>query len=131
MMNEYEKRIVDDIETVQTGCYSDISNLHEYPTEVACQILLKLVEWACKPQNTTTIMLARQKIDEINKAWLKNVFTNTVKKCIDFSDEWEYRRLLELVMDTIPELRVEVLELCKGSDNDEILEVVADYKNIL
>jgi len=29
-MDSYEKMILDDIETVQVGCYSDITNLHKY-----------------------------------------------------------------------------------------------------
>ena len=31
--------------------------------------------------------------------------------CIDCSDEWEYRRLVELVVLVLPELKQEVLKL--------------------
>ena len=66
-MNTWENRIIEDIESVKVGCYGDIGNLHKYPKELSWQILRKLIEWACQPQNDTSIVLARKKIDEIDK----------------------------------------------------------------
>ncbi len=129
-MNTYEKRIVDDVETVQVGCYSDINNLHKYPQKSGNQILCKLIEWACKPQNVTTIVIAREKIGEINKEWLRGCLLDAAKECIDFSDDWEYRRLLELIVQVLPELKEAALELCKDSENEDIREVIEDYKEV-
>ncbi len=128
LVNRYEKRIIDDLETVQVGCYSDVNNLHKYPEELARQILKKLIEWACQPQNITPIVLARKKIDEINKDWLKHCFLDVAKECIDFSDYWEYRRLLELIDCVIPELKAAALKLCEDSEDEDIREVLEDYK---
>ena len=130
LIDIYEKRLIDDLETVQAGCYSDINNLHNYPEELASQILRKLIEWACQPQNVTPILLARKKLDEINKDWLRHYFLDVAKVCIDFSDYWEYRRLLELIVCVIPELKEPTLELCKYSEDDDIREVIEDYKEV-
>lgn len=127
-MDSYEKRILDDIETVQVGCYSDITNLHKYPQELSQQILRKLIEWACKPQNDTAIVLARKKINEINKDWMKTHFLDVAKGCIDFSDYWEYRRLLELIVLVLPEVKMSALKICKDSEDEDIREVIEDYK---
>lgn len=127
-MNTYEKRIKDDIESVQVGCYSDVDNLHKYPQELSEQILRKLIEWACQPQNDTLIILARKKINEINKDWLKVHFLDVAKECIDFSDYWEYSRLLELFVLVLPEVKTMALKICEDSEDEDIREVIEDYK---
>ena len=127
-MDTYEKRMVEDIEAVQVGCYNDIHNLHKYPKEISGQILGKLIEWACQPQNVTAIILARKKIDEINKDWLKLCLLDVAGEYIDFSDYWEYRRLLELVVQVLPELRTAALELCGDSEDEDIREVIEDFR---
>lgn len=129
MINICEKRIIDDVDTIQVGCYYDVVNLHKYPEELACQILKKLIEWACQPQNVTPILLARKKIDEINKDWLKHCLLDVAKECIDFSDYWEYSRLLELIVCVIPELKSEALQLCEDSEDEDIREVLENYKD--
>lgn len=128
MINRYEKRIINDIETIQEGCCYDLVNIDKLPKEVACQILQKLLEWACQPQNITAIETARKKIREINKDWLNENLLEVIEDCIDLSDEWEYRRLLELVVDVLPERKGYILELGIDSENEEIRECVEDYK---
>lgn len=128
-MNTVEKRIIEDIETIKVGCYGDIDNLHKYPQKLSRQILRKLIEWACQPQNDTPIVLARKKINEINKEWLKIHFLDVAKMCIDFSDYWEYRRLLELIVLVLPEVKLDALKICENSEDEDILEVIEDYKD--
>lgn len=127
-MDTYEKRIMDDLESVRVGCYSDINNLHKYPQELSKQILRRLIEWACQPQNDTLIILARKKINEIDKDWMKVHFLDVAKECIDFSDYWEYRRLLELIVLVLPEVKTMALKICENSEDEDIREVIEDYK---
>lgn len=49
--------------------------------------------------------------------------------CIDYSDEWEYRRLVELVVFVMPELKQEILKFGAQSENEEVREVVEDFQN--
>ena len=127
-MDTYEKRIMDDLESVPVGCQSDINNLHKYPQELSKQILRRLIEWACQPQNDTLIILARKKINEIDKDWMKVHFLDVAKECIDFSDYWEYRRLLELIVLVLPEVKTMALKICEDSEDEDIREVIEDYK---
>ena len=127
-MDTYEKRIMDDLESVRVGCYSDINNLHKYPQELSKQIFRRLIEWACQPQNDTLIILARKKINEIDKDWMKVHFCDVAKECIDFSDYWEYRRLLELIVLVLPEVKTMALKICEDSEDEDIREVIEDYK---
>ena len=103
--------------------------MHKYPQKLSRQILRKLIEWACQPQNDTPIVLARKKINEINREWLKIHFLDVAKMCIDFSDYWEYRRLLELIVLVLPEVKFDALKICENSEDEDILEVIEDYKD--
>ena len=98
------------------------------PLKNSWLILQKLLKWACQPQNTTAIVIARNKINEIDRAWLKQYFLEIAEKCIDFSDDWEYRRLMELVVCVVPELKEDALELVENSENEDIQEVAQDYR---
>ena len=42
----------------------------------------------------------------------------------------EYRRLVELVVLVLPELKQEVLKLGAQSENEEMREVVEDFQNL-
>ena len=55
-------------------------------------------------------------------------FVTTLRK--RNSDEWEYRRLVELVVLVLPELKQEVLKLGAQSENEEMREVVEDFQNL-
>ena len=128
MMNRYEKYLMDDVRRIGGFLYKDIKHLHEYPLEISRPVLKILVENSCLGQNYGPIEVSRKKINEINKAWLKENLIEVAYGCIDFSDEWEYRRLVELVVYTIPELKQKVLDFGIGTENEEIREVVRDFQ---
>ena len=126
-MDKYEEQLARDIERIDTFTYKDIASLHKFPLTISKQVLRILIEYACLGQNYGPIELARRKIEEIDKNWLKNYFVEVAKTCINFSDEWEYRRLVELIIVVLPELKQEVLKLGEQSENEEVREVVEDY----
>lgn len=88
-----------------------------------------LVQNACLGQNCAPIEIGRKKIEEIsNRQWLIKHFMEAADENIDYSDDWEYRRLVELVVLHVPELKENVLAKGADSENDEIREVVEDYR---
>ncbi len=127
MIDRYEEIIIEDIEKIQAGSYFNMTSISECSQEIAKQVLQKLLEWACQPQNTNAIMISRKKIGEINKCWLESNLIDVATKCIDLSDEWEYRRLLELIDLMTPKLKEEVLGLGRMSGNEDIEDVVEEY----
>ena len=130
MINWYETWLIEEIQRINNFPYEDIKSLDKYPLDISKQVLKVLIEHACQGQNYGPIMLGRKKIDEIDKAWLKQYFIEVASMCIDYSDEWEYRRLMELVVCVIPELKQEVLKLGVQSENEEVREVVEDFQNL-
>lgn len=129
-MNEYETWLIEKIRSIDDFPYEDIKILDSYPLYVSTQILKVLIENACLGQNYAPIEISRRKIKEIDKTWLDEHFIEVASTCINFSDEWEYRRLVELVVFAIPELKQEILNIGIKSANKEIREVVEDFQNL-
>ena len=130
MQSKYELWVIEELHKIGNFQYEDIQNLHQYPLATSKQVLIDLIENACLGQNYAPIELGQKKINEINKEWLEQYFLEVAEACIDFSDEWEYRRLVELVASVIPELKEKVLELEVDSDNEEIRELVEEFQNL-
>lgn len=130
MINSYEIWLIKELQNINNFPYKDIVILDTYSLEVSKQVLKILIENSCLGQNYGPIELGRKKINEINKEWLKNNFVEVASECINYDDEWEYRRLLELVVYAIPELKQEILKFGEQSENEEIREVVEDFKKL-
>ena len=130
MKSKYELWLIEELHKIENFQYEDIQNLHQYPLVTSKQVLRVLIENACLGQNYAPIELGRKKINEINKEWLGQYFLEVAETCIDFSDEWEYRRLVELVDFSVTELKDKVFELGVDSDNEEIRELVEEFQNL-
>lgn len=127
-MNMYELMLVDELQKINKFPYEDIRLIDKYPLCISKKVLKVLIENACLGQNFGPIELARKKISEINKEWLYRNFLEVAALCIDYSDEWEYRRLVELVDLVAPKLMQQVLDIGKKSKNEEVRETVDDFK---
>ena len=125
----YMKSIVNEINAVSEDIFDNIRDLDKYPQEVSKKVLCLLVQNVCLGQNCAPIEIGRKKIGEIaNRQWLIKHFMEIADENIDYSDDWEYRRLVELVVLHVPELKENVLAKGADSENDEIREVVEDYR---
>ncbi len=130
MTNRYEAWLIEQLKRIDNFPYEDIKVLDKYPLEVSKQVLKVLIENACLGQNYGPIELGRRKISEVDRSWLKRYFIDVASTCIDYSDEWEYRRLVELVLFVVPELIHQILEYGKKSENEEVLEVVEEFQDM-
>lgn len=130
MTNMYETWLSEEIQNIDNFPYEDIKVLDKYPLEVSKQVLKVLIENSCLGQNYGPIEISRKKINEIDKVWLKQYLIEVASTCIDYSDEWEYRRLVELIIFVMPDLKKEILKLGAQSENEEVREVVEDFRNL-
>ena len=127
--NIYENMLRKEVDEVSGDIYDNIKNLERYPIENAKKVLEILIQSACIGQNCAPIELARRKIGEINHQWIIEHFIETADACINYLDEWEYRRLVELTVYCVPELKSIMLEKGRFSENAEVREVVDDYSD--
>lgn len=106
----------------------DLVHLDQVDEDISEKVLTILLEWACYGQNITGIMLGRKYISEIPRIWLISNIMHVIKKDFDYRDEWNYRRLVELIVEIIPELQNDVLSLNENSTNPDIIEVIDDFR---
>lgn len=126
-MNFYEEMLIDELCEISGFKYEDISKIEKYPLEISHKVLSVLIQTACESQNDVSIILGRTKISEIDKSWLLNHLVEVATTCLNLDDDWEYRRLLELVAEAVPELKQEVIEIGLNSTNDDIKEAANDF----
>lgn len=106
----------------------DIGSLDKYDEYTAEKALSVLLGWACYGQHIEGIELGRREIAKIPRAWLKSHLLAVVKNDFEYSDYWNYRRLLELVVELAPELKNDILSINSGTTNPDLIDVIDDYK---
>lgn len=124
----YELRLQNELNKVSPNVYDRTDDIEILPESIGKKVLAVLVEFACYSQNLTMIELARNKIKTIPSNWLMKYFPEVAKKSINFEDEWEYRRLLELLSEATPILLKWGVELGVNSTNEEVREAAEDFK---
>lgn len=129
MIDGYEENINNKLDEISGFRHEDINNLDRYPAETADLVLQMLLGFACQAQNDANIVLGRKKIMEINENWLRLHVIECAESSLDLSDEWEYRRFVELIVLALPDLKKSVLAMGENSDNVEIREIVDDYRD--
>lgn len=71
--------------------------------------------------------MGRKYIAEIPKQWLQEHLLTVVKEYFEYTDDWSYRRLLELVKEQIPELLNDIIAINLDTDNPHLLDVIEDF----
>ncbi|MCR5460124.1 MAG: hypothetical protein K6F51_09530 [Acetatifactor sp.] len=123
----FMEAICEELNHIEGFQYEEIENLHHYPLHVARKVLRVLIEYACSVTNDWPMSLARKEAKKINKDWLKCHFLEVADLSIDYSDDWEYRRLLELAQLTVPQLIPDIVERGIHSSNEEVREAAQDF----
>ena len=129
ILNIYENLVREQVRESLMYVYDDVEKIDKYTMENAQEILKILIENACLGQNYAPIEIAREKIGKMNYDWLIHNFIGVAKTCIDFTDEWEYRRLVEVVVRYIPDIKDEILGIGMSSLNEEVKEVAIDFRD--
>ncbi len=129
-MNRYEEFLNRELDKIQGFRHDDRKNLEKYPAETVKAVLNILLEWACQAQNFANIELGRKGISEISSRLLKTYLLECAESCLDLSDEWEYRRFLEVVELASPDLMEAALALGEKSENAEVRETAAEFRDL-
>lgn len=57
------------------------------------------IQLACQPQNGQRIVAGRQQVLAMPRAWVLQTIERVAAECLDLTDDWQYRRLMELAGD--------------------------------
>ena len=123
-----EDRIQKQLKEKGIQSFAALADIDTMPVSCAEQVVKILLEWACYGQKDAGILLGRSLLGHIPKQWLRNHMISVVREFFDYRDEWNYRRLMELVILLIPEEKDTFLALNANSDDADLLEVIDDYR---
>lgn len=119
------------LDSVCPGMRNQLHRLGEFPDSVQQDIVTILLRQACESQNVGNIVLARQAIATIPQPCVSRVLEAAIHKGVDLTDEWEYRRLLELLREIKSERLSTFITLGLTSNDAEIREVADDFQRSL
>jgi hypothetical protein len=123
----YEMRLKNEMNQISTSVYNNGFKITKLESSAGLKILIVLIRYACQGQNIGPIMLARKQIKMIPQDWLHEYIPKAANDCINFDDEWEYRRLLELIDEAVPSLLKWAVEQGGNSLNEETREASQDF----
>lgn len=89
------------------------------------------LELACQPQNASLIVVGRSRVLELPREWVLDHIEQVAMAALDLSDDWEYRRLLELAEMLDPGLLQRFVSLGLGNPDPDVHEVAEDFKRDL
>lgn len=127
-MSWREERLKEELYEVNGFQIEEIYNISTYEERVSEKVLFILLQWACYGQNESGILFGQEQIAKIPKKWLQEHLLTVVMNDFEYTDDWNYRRLLELVSKQVPELREDVLLINSDTNNPDLLEVIEDFR---
>jgi hypothetical protein len=83
---------------------------------------------ACQAQNIGRITAGRQQVLAMPRAWVLERIEQVAAEVLDLSDEWEYRRLLEVGALLDAGLVRRLVRLGLDSENPEVREAAQDFQ---
>lgn len=127
MQQTHEDRLREKIETISNGAWQNLHQLEGYGDAPALQIVSTILQYACQGQHVGGIIAGRNAFSRLSAGWLDAHLSDAVDATLNLHDEWEYRRLLELLAQSYPPELSRYVEQGKRSSNAEVVEAAFDF----
>ena len=95
---------------------------------LSVEALRSAVQLACQPQNAGRIVAGRKQVLDLPRDWVVGNFVQVAAEALDLSDNWEYRRLLELAELLDAALVKQLILVGLQSEDPELREAAEDYR---
>lgn len=99
-------------------------------SESSIDALRASVELACQPQNAHRIVAGREQVLAMPRAWVLANIEQVAAEVLDWSDDWEYRRLLELASLLDAQLTQRLVGPRLTSTNPDIREAAEAFQDL-
>ena len=129
MLSPLENHIKKILDSTDQVSYQDVFCDKIYSDEE--DVVKILVGYACQSQTHSYINSARKLLGEVPRKWMKYNFKSVLDNVVSYDDEWEYRRILELIQEIFPELLGWAVNIGLGSKNVEVDEAAKDFQKFL
>ncbi len=131
MADRYTRQVFDIIDEISPKISKNLGTVTQLPESIGVKILSVIISYACQPQNIGLILIARKIFKKIQPEWVNNYIDKAIEMRLNLQEEWEYRRLMELLSASIPELPGKLekyITLGLASSNVEVKEAAEDFK---
>ena len=118
--------MVDWLNGYRDDLWNNLDKVPDLPDTIGLEVVAGFLNLACKSQHIGNITFGRQGIWALPRAWTIERIEQVAESTLDLHDEWEYRRLLE-VLDELDERLLRHF-IARGLDSDraEIREAARD-----
>ena len=93
-------------------------------------ILSKSLKYACKASSAPSILKGRQQILDLPRKWVIDNIHKVAEETLDLTDDWEYRRLLELYTELDLVLLRKLIAFGMESPNEAIREAAGEFNSL-
>jgi hypothetical protein len=119
------------MDTYQKDLWKHLERVSQLEPESGDAVLSYLLELACQSQHTGNIERGRKALLRLPRDWVLQHIERVAEPLLQLNDEWEYRRLLEVYEHLDKELVQKLVYRGLTSQNPEIRETAADYRESL
>ena len=127
-MSPYKERLRVRLDKVLTGIFDRLENIDSIDERKSREILIRLLQASCAVTHATAIVEGRKAFARLPVNWVTKHLPTIVDQALDLNDDWEFRRLLELLALSNPILlKVFVLKSLKSA-NPDIVEAGNDFQ---
>jgi hypothetical protein len=117
------------VDSIHPNASSQLDRIAELPDEAGRRIVNTLLKQACESQHLGNIVSARRALLGLPRAWLSRVLQDAIGAGVDLDDEWEYRRLIELLKELNLQLFETYIDYGVASGSGAIHEAAEDLKS--
>ena len=121
------KYICERLNRISPGSYERLESLAELNVETGLQLVAEILGFACDAQSAGAIEAGRSAFGRLQQTWLDQHLPTAVERRLDLSDEWHFRRLLEILKATGSSLLRSYCETGLHSQNEEVREAARDF----
>jgi hypothetical protein len=122
------RAMIDWLNGYRDDLWNNLDKVPDLPDAVGLEVIGGFLELACKSQHIGNITFGRQAIWALPREWTIERIEQVAESALDLHDEWEYRRLLEVLDEFDERLFRRFIARGLESDNQEIQEAAQDMQ---
>lgn len=128
-MTNQEAILKREVEKISVGFWEDLNSLEALDPILSSRVVAIILEFACTSQNINSITAGRAAFEKLPRTWLVSHLDEIIANNLDLTDEWVYRRLLELLDVSMPNWLQRYVSFGLGSRSVEIVDAAHDFES--
>lgn len=125
--NNYHRHFKAFLDAISPEVAADLSAVTALPAPQADRVVSEILSCACQATHASLIELGREAAASLPRQWLLEQIERVADRTLNYDDDWEYRRLLELYKRLDDALLSRLVLRGVNSQNSEIAEAAGDF----